>query len=109
MRVTAGELNQRITISREEHVSDGQGGSTTTKKTVLSCWGRVKVLSAKDAVVAMKDVDLRTHEILIRYPDGNHMPAINDLVEWRTSLLRIRATRPGSDDASLFIDCVTEV
>lgn len=109
MRLAAGELRDRILVKREERVSDGQGGSTKTQNVLMSCWARVKPIAAKDAVIAMKDVDFRTHEILIRIPGPDRMPSIHDLVIWQSYTLRIKATRPGADRGSLFLDCVTEV
>ena len=109
MSLRAGDLRERIEVRRFSGVPDEMGGASGSEALVMMTWARVRVPSAKDGVVAMKDAELRTHEILIRMPCVAWLPRLGDVVVWNGARLIVKATRPTDRGDGLFLDCVTEV
>ena len=109
MSMRAGDLRERIEVLRFSGVPDEMGGTSGAEALVMMTWARVRVPSAKDDVVAMKDAELRTHEILIRMPCVAWLPRLGDVVIWNTVRLIVKATRPTDRGDGLLLDCVTEV
>lgn len=52
MKWTPGELDQRVTISRETLASDSMGGSTLTLSTVATVWAKVFAKSGRERTAA---------------------------------------------------------
>lgn len=105
----AGELRHRIAVYRASRTPDGMGGWIETETLLLECYAAVAVPSARDGVVAMRDAELRTHEILMRRPPPAQMPKIGDVAMWRGARLRVRATRETPGGEGLYLDCMSEV
>lgn len=105
----AGDLRERIDIFRKVRTPDGMGGHEEAEVALLSVFAQVRVPAARDGVVAMRDVELRTHEILVRRPLPETTPVIGDVVLWRGVRLLIRTTRPTDRCDGLFLECVSEV
>jgi len=98
-----GDLRERIEIRRKELAPDGMGGHTETETVVGVLWAKVTVPRSKDGIVAMRDAEIRTHEITVRSYANVRM---NDLVVWKGERLLVRSLRP--DHESIVFDCVPE-
>lgn len=99
-----GKLNQQIVIKRFVDASDGMGGSTSTQSTILTCWAEVRTPKSRDGIVGGRDLDIRTHEVIIR--KSGIEPARGDKVEWGTKVLDVKAVREYASDNVYALDCV---
>lgn len=52
MKWAPGELDQRVTISRETLAADGIGGATVTLATVATVWAKVVAKSGRERMAA---------------------------------------------------------
>lgn len=103
-----GELNDRVTIKREERKADGMGGWTVTDTTVAAVWAGVRVPASKDGIIAGADAETRTHIVRIRQSATTMNVQINDVVLWRTFRLIAKAIRPEGREW-LDLDCAVEL
>jgi head-tail adaptor len=98
-----GDLRERIEIRRKELAPDGMGGHTETETVVGVLWAKVTVPRSRDGIVAMRDAEIRTHEITVRsYADVR----MNDIAVWKGERLLVRSLRPERE--CIVFDCVPE-
>ena len=104
--IAAGDLRDRVDLLRKERVPDGMGGWDLHEAPLVSVWARVETPDSKTGVVAQKDVELRTHEITLRYTAE---PKIKDVAVFRSLRLEVKGVRHDSRRKWTFLDCVPEV
>lgn len=98
-----GEMRERIEIRRKALSPDGMGGQVETESLVGILWAKVAVPRSRDGIVAMREAEIRTHEITVRsYADVR----MNDVVAWNGERLLVRSLRP--DRECIVFDCVPE-
>lgn len=99
----AGLLRKRVTIAQESRTSDDRGGHALAWTTVVTVWGEVGDLSARERLAAQQlESDIAT-AITIRYRAGvtAAMRATVDSVNYQ-----IRGVRdPDGRKKMLILDC----
>lgn len=99
----AGLLRKRVTIAQESRAADDRGGAAVTWTTVVTVWGEVGDLSARERFAAQQlESDIAT-AITIRYRTGvtAAMRATVDSVNYQ-----IRGVRdPDGRKKMLILDC----
>lgn len=106
--MSAGDLRDKIVISRIVRIPDGMGGyAEDTREAVVEAWADVRIPAAKAGVVGGAEAEIRTHVVRVRQCTGTMGVQINDIVTWRGTDLTIRACRP-MDRAWLDFDCIRE-
>lgn len=62
-----GDLRCRVTIQRQERVSDGRGGWRTEWVDAGSCWAAISALRPYERILAQQTQAAATHQVVIRY------------------------------------------
>lgn len=101
-----GELRERITISRSVFEDDGIGGSITSESIIFSGWASVAAKKSKDGLLGGRDVEIRTHLVIMRMPGTE--PQKGDVITWRGKSHLVKAVRPDYRAALVELDCVQE-
>lgn len=65
-----GDLRCRVTIQRQERVSDGRGGWHTDWVPVGTCWAAIHALRPYERILAQQTQAAATHMVIIRYREG---------------------------------------
>jgi Bacteriophage head-tail adaptor len=99
-----GDLRDRIKVIAVVEMRDEIGGAAETLVTKGTIWARVRIPAVKDGILAMQDVELRTHEVTCRA--GPAAPVAGDLIDWNGTRLRVRGTRPDLKNGFVVADCV---
>lgn len=86
----AGALDERITVSRETLVADGQGGNTVTLTTVGVFHANVKVLSGRERDMANQTESPRDYRFTIRRSTLSGTIRADDKITWRNKVMNIR-------------------
>ena len=63
-----GELDQRVTITRDIRTPDGRGGFTVTSETVAERWAHVRPRSAKEGYARGQVQDTAMYLCVLRTP-----------------------------------------
>ncbi|MFA7112206.1 MAG: head-tail adaptor protein [Sphaerochaeta sp.] len=101
-----GELRDKVKIYRKEQTEDGMGGWEEHEILVMTAFARVEAPRSKSGVIAQKDTEIRSHEVLIRYSLG---PKMGDIVEFLGQRLVVQAVRYDARRRWMYLDCVPEV
>lgn len=101
-----GELRDKIKIYRKKRTSDGMGGWKEEEELIMTPFARVEAPRSKSGVIAQKDTEIRSHEVLIRYSLG---PKMGDIVEFLGQRLVVQAVRYDARRRWMYLDCVPEV
>ena len=105
----AGRLRERIELRRTAETPDGAGGFEEIEAPLFSAWAAVAVPKSKEGIVAGQNLELRTHEVILRpQRDPAKTPRKNDVVLWRGERLRVAMVRPAVTDDSVTLDCELE-
>lgn len=101
-----GSLRDEINIYRKQHISDGMGGWDEREFLLMPAFARIEAPRSKSGVIAQKDTEIRSHEVLIRY---STKPKMGDIVEFLGNRLIIQAIRHDAKRRWMYLDCVPEV
>lgn len=102
----AGNLRDRIGISRYVRERDSMGGYEERLSEPEYFYAQVNVINVGDSIVAGQEREIRTYEIIMR--SGTYDVKQNDVIILTNGLrLKVRGVRPA--DRWLLIDCVIEV
>jgi len=101
-----GELRDKIKIYRKNKNPDGMGGWTEEEELVFTPFARVEAPRSKSGVIAQKDVEIRSHEILIRYCPEIKM---GDIVDFLGNRLVVQAIRFDAKRKWMYLDCIPEM
>lgn len=103
----AGEFRDIVDIKTKSYTADGLGGFTSTETTKIHCHAIVKVKKSKDGVVAGRDLEIRTHEVVIRLSQA-YEPKKEDVVVWRNKALRVLTVIPDYTEMVCVLECINE-
>ena len=101
-----GELRDKIKIYRKKRTSDGMGGWKEEEELIMTPFARVEAPRSKSGVIAQKDAEIRSHEILIRYSSEIKM---GDIVDFLGEKLVVQAIRFDAKRKWTYLDCVPEL
>ncbi len=107
MKYGAGEFREVIDIISKVKTPDGMGGYIVTDNTKLHCMAIVRGKRSKDGVVSGRDLEIRTHEVIIRLSSVE--PQKNDKILWRGKTLAVKTVLPDYSDMFCVMECVNEV
>lgn len=65
-----GNLNSKIQIIRNSHISDGCGGFTEGYIVLKECRASIRPMRAREVYIATQNQQETSHNIIIRYFDG---------------------------------------
>lgn len=102
----AGQYNTRVEWRRIVKVKDTMGGFSETEQSLGFRWASVAVPKARDNVLGMQDVELRTHVVTVR--DRPDVPQMGDVLLCRGLRLRVLTGRPDPANACVYLDCVSD-
>lgn len=96
--LTAGDLDQRITVTRVTETPDGAGGFTTTETTLGTIWAKVEPIRGQERVIADLLGGTETYRIHVRNSGVGKSLTTDDTLEWRGITLNVRrAPNAGRD------------
>lgn len=104
MTYQTGELNERITLSREVMTPDGIGGYVRTLKSICDVWALVRPMSGREREHAQAIQASANYFVVIRYRDDIRE---NDIITWRGRRMNIRFVRDRGPRA-LFLEMDVE-
>lgn len=108
MKVTTiGDLKDQVTISSITYTDDGMGGHSTALTPIATVWASVNVPRSRDGIVGGRELDIRTHEVIIRM--GGVEPVQGDTVTWRGKALIVKAVREDYGNNRYSLDCIRQV
>lgn len=99
----AGQYNDRMEHRRVVKVTDAMGGYSEAEQSLGFRWANVAVPRARDNILAMQGVELRTHVVTVR--DRPDAPKMGDILLCRGLRLRVLAARPDPANACVYLDC----
>ncbi len=112
--MSAGALNEKITIERETTTGDGSGGSSSSWAQIAAPWSKAKPVRGTESVKAGQAASVKTWLFTVR--KGSDTEGINasDRVRAFGQVLKILSVRPGGPDGSdlrawLTIEAETQV
>ena len=79
------------------------GGYSEAEQSLGFRWANVAVPKARDNILAMQGVELRTHVVTVRDRPG--APRMGDILICRGLRLRVLAARPDPANACVYLDC----
>lgn len=99
----AGQYNDRMEHRRVAKIKDAMGGYSEAEQSLGFRWANVAVPRARDNILAMQGVELRTHVVTVR--DRPDAPKMGDILLCRGLRLRVLAARPDPANACVYLDC----
>lgn len=102
----AGQYNTRVEWRRIVKVKDTMGGFSEMEQPLGFRWASVAVPKARDNILAMQGVELRTHVVTVR--DRPDVPQMGDVLLCRGLRLRVLTGRPDPANACVYLDCVSD-
>lgn len=99
----AGQYRDRVEHRRVAKIKDAMGGYSEAEQSLGFRWGNVAVPKARDNILAMQGVELRTHVVTMRDRPG--APRMGDILICRGLRLRVLAARPDPANACVYLDC----
>lgn len=105
-----GRLNEHIEISRKVETADDMGGHSTALTPIAILWASVNVPRSREGIVGGRDLDIRTHEVVIRMGEmgGYEPPVMGDMVAWRGKTLKVQAVREDYGNNRYSLDCIRQ-
>lgn len=104
--ISAGTFLCRVEVFRPASSPDSMGGRIMTETSMGSRWANVAVPKARDNVLAMQGLELRTHVVTVR--DKPEAPLRGDIISWRGVRLKILACRPDPANGCVYLDCESD-
>lgn len=102
----AGQYNTRVECRRIVKIKDAMGGFKNFEQRLGFRWANVAVPKARDNILAMQGVELRTHVVTVR--DRPDVPQMGDVLLCRGLRLRVLTGRPDPANACVYLDCVSD-
>ncbi|MDY2649152.1 MAG: head-tail adaptor protein [Pyramidobacter porci] len=99
----AGQYRDRVEHRRVAKIKDAMGGFENFEQRLGFRWANVAVPKARDNILAMQGVELRTHVVTVRDRPG--VPQMGDILICRGLRLRVLAARPDPANACVYLDC----
>lgn len=102
----AGQYRDRVEHCRIVKTKDAMGGFENFEQHLGFRWANVAVPKARDNILAMQGVELRTHVVTVRdHPDA---PQMGDILLCRGLHLRVIAARPDPVNVCVYLDCESD-
>lgn len=66
-KTSIGQMRHRVSIFKQERISDGQGGYIETLQKKATVWAHIEPVSGKEFYEAMQVTNEVTHKVRMRY------------------------------------------
>lgn len=98
-------LTESIKVYRKTSSRSSGGGREESEEFIADLWAIVTAITSNDRFVAMKDSELRTHEIRLALTEDGPL-RYGDVVWWRGIKLEVRGLIPDHETGLLIAECV---
>ena len=98
-------LKEFIKVYRKTSVRSSGGGREESVVFVCHLWAIVTTITSDDKILAMKDSEVRTHEVRVVLTDEGPLQ-YGDILQWRDKKLAVRGLIPDHEVGLLIAECV---
>lgn len=86
----AGNLSERVTVSREVKTDDGMGGGSINRTVQNTFWAAVAPLSGRERDMAAQTESPRNYRFIMRRTSQTAAIKASDILTWRDKKFNIR-------------------
>lgn len=98
-------LKELIKVYRKTSVRSSGGGREENEVFICHLWAIVTAITSDDKFLAMKDSEVRTHEVRVVLTDEEPLQ-YGDILHWRDIKLDVRGLIPDHEIGLLIAECV---